>query len=63
MDSREELILDIRDSIVRIYAESKIGKGVSHGSVIRLVEAAKMNEDVFRMIDSKSEDELLKIKY
>lgn len=50
----EERLSEIRDCIVRIYSESKIGCGIKESSFQRLIKSAGMNKDVFDRLDEYS---------
>ena len=54
LDNAQERLNDIRDCVMRIYAENKIGNGIKDSSMHKLVSSARMNNDVFDRLDELS---------
>jgi DNA polymerase III delta prime subunit len=50
----EERLFEIRDCVMRVYSEHKIGNGIKDSSINKLREAARMNDMVFNRIDELS---------
>jgi len=64
LENSEERLFEIRDAIMRIYAEYKIGNGIRESSFEKLKKSARMNRMVFDRLDeiSKSEEGKVSLK-